>query len=196
MEAYAYQARDPELAAYAVEVKKRALRRLGQLMAEMPKAKGAREPGTKRGTTRDKNGPASLSKRGVDKHLADDARKEARMTDDQHEKSVEDAKNLAEGAARGDKGIIRAAKERRHQERKRRRKTREQELAKKIKELPAKQYGVIVADPEWEFKTQSERGHVNTAAVNHYPVSPTDVIKSRNVASIYAGRGTGRKARS
>ena len=39
MEVYAYQARDPDLASHSVEVKKRAVRRLGELMEEGPKAK-------------------------------------------------------------------------------------------------------------------------------------------------------------
>jgi hypothetical protein len=58
---YAVQAKDTELSRHATEIRLRAERRLGELMAEQPKAKGAREPNTNRGTTRDSVNPASLA---------------------------------------------------------------------------------------------------------------------------------------
>src|SRR5258708_21764697 len=48
MEVYARQAKDTELIGHATEIRKRAERRLGGLMGALPKAKGARQPGTKR----------------------------------------------------------------------------------------------------------------------------------------------------
>jgi hypothetical protein len=44
-------------------------------------AKGAREKGTKRGTTRVFEKPASLEDQGIDKNLADRARKAAGMSE-------------------------------------------------------------------------------------------------------------------
>jgi hypothetical protein len=44
MEGYAYQARDPELAGYCAEVKKRALRRLSQLMKTGAEGNRRRRP--------------------------------------------------------------------------------------------------------------------------------------------------------
>ena len=41
---YAFQARDGELAAWAVEIRERAALRLGELNAEGPKARGGRPP--------------------------------------------------------------------------------------------------------------------------------------------------------
>jgi N6-adenosine-specific RNA methylase IME4 len=63
---------------------------------------------------------------------------------------------------------------------------REQALGAAIRALPEKRYGVILADPEWQFKFWSEKGMTNSSADNHYPTSPLDVIKARNVASIAA----------
>jgi hypothetical protein len=62
---------------------------------------------------------------------------------------------------------------------------REEELAAKQTALPAKKYGVILADPEWKFEVRSERG-MDRAADNHYPTSSTDEIARRDVASIAA----------
>lgn len=58
-------------------------------------------------------------------------------------------------------------------------------LGVKQRALPAKKYGVIYADPEWEHLPWSEQGQ-NKAAANHYPVSSTAVIKARPVKDIAA----------
>jgi len=57
---------------------------------------------------------------------------------------------------------------------------REKNLAKKIKAMPDKTYGVVLADPEWHFKTHSDKGQRKSAA-NHYPVSDTQTIMSRKI---------------
>jgi N6-adenosine-specific RNA methylase IME4 len=67
-----------------------------------------------------------------------------------------------------------------------RRAAREMELGKKQLALPDKKYGVILADPEWQFEFYSPRGSVNSSADNHYETSPLDVIKARDVPSIAA----------
>jgi N6-adenosine-specific RNA methylase IME4 len=67
-----------------------------------------------------------------------------------------------------------------------RRAQREHELSAKQAALPAKRYGVIVADPEWRFEPYSRETGMDRAADNHYPTSVTDEIASRDVASIAA----------
>ena len=67
-----------------------------------------------------------------------------------------------------------------------RREAREQELAGKILALPDKKYGVILADPEWEFEPWSRETGLDRAAANHYPTSCTKVIAARDVPSIAA----------
>jgi N6-adenosine-specific RNA methylase IME4 len=52
--------------------------------------------------------------------------------------------------------------------------------------LPTKRYGVILADPEWRFEPYSRETGIDRAADNHYPTSPLDVIKARDVPSISA----------
>jgi N6-adenosine-specific RNA methylase IME4 len=72
------------------------------------------------------------------------------------------------------------------QMKKARRAERETVLAENIKALPDAKFGVIVADPEWEWKSFSEETGMDRAAANHYPTSTTDVIAQRDVASIAA----------
>jgi len=71
-------------------------------------------------------------------------------------------------------------------EKTRRRAERELDLAKQILGLPTRRYGVIVADPEWRFEPWSRVSGMDRAADNHYPTSPLEVIKARDVPSIAA----------
>jgi N6-adenosine-specific RNA methylase IME4 len=52
--------------------------------------------------------------------------------------------------------------------------------------LPQKKYGVILADPEWQFEPWSRETGLDRAADNHYPTSVTDVIAARPVQDIAA----------
>jgi N6-adenosine-specific RNA methylase IME4/ParB-like chromosome segregation protein Spo0J len=62
---------------------------------------------------------------------------------------------------------------------------KERTLAVKQMALPNKRYGVIVADPEWNFEVWSEKGK-DRAAENHYPTSNLTEIMTRDVAKISA----------
>ncbi len=66
------------------------------------------------------------------------------------------------------------------------REAREVALGARQQALPDKRYGVILADPEWQFEPYSRKTGMDRAADNHYPTSPLDVIKARPVASIAA----------
>ena len=71
-------------------------------------------------------------------------------------------------------------------EKKERRGERETTLAEKIKALPGKRYGLILADPEWRFEPYSRDSGMDRSADNHYPTSELEDIKARDVASIAA----------
>lgn len=190
MEVYAYQAKDGEIAETAVKIRRRATRRIGELMEDDRKAgllaKGARERGTKRGTTRVVEKPASLAKQGIDKNLADQARKLAAMPEDRFEAETAQAVEIAVAAALGNKEVVRAARTERHRKRTKQRAKRERELSAKIAQLPDKTYGVILADPEWKWKGWSPRGMASSSAANHYPTSDLEAIKARPVQKIAA----------
>ena len=66
------------------------------------------------------------------------------------------------------------------------RQERERALAKKIRALPNKRYGVILADPEWRFEPYSRVTGMDRAADNHYPTQTLDQIAALDVASIAA----------
>src|SRR5215472_5983010 len=79
LEHYARQARNTDAERRACEIRLRAERKAGQLLTKMPKADGAREPGTKRGTTRSPDGTASLEELGISKNQSSQWQKLGKM---------------------------------------------------------------------------------------------------------------------
>lgn len=74
----------------------------------------------------------------------------------------------------------------RRQAKQARRAEREQQLAAKTQALPDAKFNVVYADPEWTFQPWSRETGLDRSASNHYPTSPLDVIKQRDVPSIAA----------
>jgi hypothetical protein len=111
MAAYSLQAKDAELMAYSTEIKKRAVSRLGQLMDEKRKA-GELSKGTKgskiKGARVDEK--PTLESQGVDKNLADAARKAAAMTEEKFEASVKKAVVVAVASIDGTQAMVSAAR--------------------------------------------------------------------------------------
>lgn len=66
-------------------------------------------------------------------------------------------------------------------DKKERRNTRERELGAKIKALPDRRYGVILADPPWKFEVYSKDTGMDRAAGNHYPTMDVEAIKALKV---------------
>jgi N6-adenosine-specific RNA methylase IME4 len=64
------------------------------------------------------------------------------------------------------------------------RRKREAELGARQYALPDKKFGVVYADPEWSFEFWGEPGL--RGPDNHYPTSPLEAIRARDVASIAA----------
>jgi N6-adenosine-specific RNA methylase IME4 len=182
---YAKRAKDGELVGYATEIKKHAERRLGEIMEDDRKAgklaKAGRPP-----RNRVSKKPDSLTFQGIDKNLADRARKAAKVSEKDFDATVAKAVRLALAATEGNKEIIAEARAERHVKKKEQRNQRERKLADKILALPNKKYAVIVADPEWKWEAWSEKGLDATSADNHYSTSATDAIKARDVPSIAA----------
>lgn len=171
---YARQAKNKQLEADAFEIRKRAERRLGEIMAEQPKAQGARESGTNRGTTRVSEKPASLADAGIDKNLADRARKSCAIEPGEFEALI----------ARGREDIYRSAE--RAAASKIIRKEKHQAIATKARaglvlDSPGP-FSLIYADPPWrwghfgETDRESESGKGRTPD-QHYPTLTYDEIK-------------------
>ena len=188
LRAYAAQAKDAELMALSVELRKRAERRIGELIAER-RAAGKLATGGDAARARVRGGPevaTFLADDGIDKHLADRSRKAADMPKDKFEAYLAKIIALAVAHLDGEKDLVSAVRAELHEARLKQRAKREKDLATKLTALPEKKYGVILADPEWKFKTYSPKGLSLTSPDNHYVTSELEDIKARDVASIAA----------
>jgi N6-adenosine-specific RNA methylase IME4 len=184
METYAYQAKDGTLIAEATEIKMRATRRIGELMDEQKTtgrrakigrpAKGSKDPVLK------------LEDQGVDKNLAKNARALAGMTAKEFEKKIEMAITLATASTSGNAEVVKLARAERQKEKKVKRAKRQRQLAAKIKDLPDRRYGVILADPGWRFESFSEDTGEDRSAANHYTTETVIDIKNWPVPTIAA----------
>jgi len=195
MQVYATQARDKKLIAPATTIRVTAETRAGDILIEM-KAEGLRrKPGQHQGKQQVYgNGvlkaplPPKLKELGVTKeqvkrwvNLSIMKKTNPKKWQNRLDKMI----RLAVAATEGDKAVIHEARAERQAEKHASRKKRIKALAGKIAALPDKKYAVILADPEWDYQTWSEKGK-DRAAANHYTVSPTPVIKSRDVNKIAA----------
>jgi N6-adenosine-specific RNA methylase IME4 len=153
MQHYARQAKDGELIAMATEIRKRAERRLGEIMAESRKAK---PPNPKRRVVKKPDDPPTLAEQGVGKALADRARKAAAMPEDKFEAHVAHTVNVAVAATVDGREVVRAARAERQAEKRARRQKREADLGAKQLALPTKKYGVVLIDDGWRDEVWSE----------------------------------------
>jgi N6-adenosine-specific RNA methylase IME4 len=179
MAAYARQAKNRDLEADAFEIRLRSERRLGEMMQAQPKARGAIERGTKRGTTRDILKPAWLAEAGIDKNLADRARKLAALPAEQLKNLIADGRDDVRRSA--ERAILaKVNREERH----------ERIFASAKKAADPENLGpfpLIYADPPWRWDHFGNAGAVNEAgkaatADQHYPTLSYEQIKSFKVA--------------
>lgn len=92
MAAYARQAKDTELVQWATEIKVRAERRAGQMLAEMPKATGELRNSSR---SHDSTATKTLAEIGISKNESSRWQKLAAVTDTQFEQAVSAAKEVA-----------------------------------------------------------------------------------------------------
>jgi N6-adenosine-specific RNA methylase IME4 len=181
--AYARQIKNPQLEADAWEIRKRAEDKLGELSAVLPK--GAAAPGPGRGKKGVPSGGKSFKREALKE--AGISTSAAQRYEKFHQiPKAEKEKLIARGRAAIEKGKSAADTIIRQDEKGARRKERERELAAKIIALPDKKFGVIVADPEWQWEPWSHKTGMDRAAANHYPTSVLAAIKDRDVPSIVA----------
>lgn len=179
--AYCRQARDPELIERATDIKLRAERKAGQLLISM-KINGERQPAarpTKHRKEPTDSPPKTLADLEISKDQSSRWQGIAMLAEKAFEARVEEAKA---GARRS----IEATPAEKAQAKKDKRAAREVELGAKQRALPSERFGVIVADPEWQFQPWSSETGMDRAAGNHYPTSELQAIMTRDVASIAA----------
>jgi hypothetical protein len=198
---YGRLAKDRRLEIDAAELRVRAERRLGEMLAAVkatfglsagnagkgrPKIGGSDlEPPNK--TTLEAAGetPPTLAEIGIDKKLSSRAQRLASISETEIEARLTRWRQHAErGAKRITLDIMRGGDKRE------RRAARERQLGGQIAagnlDLPQQKYGVILADPEWRFEPRSRETGMDCAADNHYPTSATEIIAARPVSEIAA----------
>jgi N6-adenosine-specific RNA methylase IME4 len=103
-----------------------------------------------------------------------------RLPEEEKERRISQGRAVIEAGKSAADAIIRQG------DKKARRVQRERDLGAKQVALPNRLYGVIVADPEWQFEPWSRETGMDRAAANHYPTSVLPVIASRPVETIAA----------
>lgn len=181
MRAYARMAKDTQLEMDATELRLRAERRLGIMLAEQKKTVGMNRGGWEScGTDEEpQDRIPTLADVGIDKKLSARSQRVGGIGEQAFEAMIE---GVRERIAKGDRVSLDVSAT----DKKERRAERERELATRQAALPDKRYGVIYADPEWRFEVYSRDTGMDRAADNHYPTSGTDDICARPVADIAA----------
>jgi N6-adenosine-specific RNA methylase IME4 len=179
MRIYARQAKNSQLEADAWEIRKRAEDRLGALSSMLDKSGGGRNPQATL-PTEGKSKSIVLREAGISTSAANRYEHYNALPAEEKEEriargraAIEAGKSVADAIFRGE-------------DKAEKRDTREKILGGMQLSLPDKRYGVILADPEWRFKTYSRETGMDRAADNHYPTSTTEAICARPVASIAA----------
>lgn len=168
MRAYAKQAKNRQLEVDAVEIRFRAERRIGELMQAQKAAGGFERGGDRR--SKAASGPLkpiTIAEVGIDRHLAERARKFAAVTSAEFERFVDEWKTaMHQETERVTTNLIRAG-EREH--------TR---TDRPSRPLPPGRFRLLYADPPWCYE------HIETesrAIENHYPTMSLDDICALDV---------------
>lgn len=191
MRAYARQAQNRELEVDAAEIRFRAERRLGELIQWQKNFNGLHEGGRPKKTGLSENPvskPPKLSDVGIDKNLANRARKLAAVPEDEFESHLAEwREKVADETEKVSTNLLKAGA-----------------LAKELAEREAnqpndtctvddfavlgasgKKFGAILADPPWSYKVYSGKGKARSAE-RQYDTMTLDGIKALPVASLAA----------
>lgn len=161
------------------EIRFRAERRVGEMMKAQKETFGLAQG------RRSDLGPkptqvATLAEAGIDKHLADRARKLAAIPAGEFTSILDDwRERVADENERVTVNLLKAGEKRMSRDEK------EAALAEKIRAgidaLGQGQFGVILADPPWRFEPYSRDTGMDRAADNHYPTMEVEDIAALQV---------------
>lgn len=180
MRMYARQAKNRQLESDAFEIRLRAERRVGEMMAQQPKASA----GNPNWVSKKPDSPATLSEAGIDKNLANRARKLHALPQDEFERVVSEGRETIERGVERQilKAVEIAAAREAYDVRK--------EQGAGVQDLHAlavsgKRFSVILADPPWTFETYSGKGKQRSAE-RYYDCMSLDDIKALPVGQLAA----------
>lgn len=173
MQAYAKQAKNKELEVDAAEIRLRAERRLGEMIAVQKATVGLNAGGrpTETGANSEPVSVPTLAQIGIDKKLSSRAQKIAVVPADKFESMIANWRERV--SAENERVSVNLLRE------------GDRQILKDLPSysLPAGVYSLIYADPPWRYE------HVKTesrAIENHYPTMSLDEIKALSVDSIAA----------
>jgi N6-adenosine-specific RNA methylase IME4 len=169
---YAKVAKDTKLIEDATEIRLRAERRAGEMIAALGERRGRRK-------THGETSFPSNEEIGVTDQQSYLWQKLGALAQEDFERRVAEAQKRAVDS-------IESTAEERKMEKQQRRAEHEANLAHQIRALPTKKFGVILSDPAWKFIPWNEDTGNDRSASNHYATSRLDEIKSRDVESISA----------
>ncbi len=178
---YAKMAGNTQMEQDAAELRLRAERRGGLLIADLKRSDALHKGG--RPKTGGSDPPVSkvkLEDLGIDKEASRRFQRVSGIAEQAFEAMVARTRQrIQDGAGK----LINIDSD--TESKKLRRADRERELADKQRALPDRKFGVILADPEWKHVPWSDTG-MRKSADNHYPTTPTDEIAARPVEQIAA----------
>ena len=174
MRAYARQAKNKDLETDAAEIRIRAERRLGELIAAQKAGPGL-APGGQPYQSTCTNGEQvapTLADAGIDRKLSSRAQKMAAVPPEEFEQLVAGWRGRIESEnERVTTNLLKAGA----------RASRDERLAAQVAEMPDGEFGVIYADPAWRFEPYSRDTGMDRAADNHYPTMDLEGLKEIEV---------------
>jgi N6-adenosine-specific RNA methylase IME4 len=167
MRAYARQAKNKQLEVDAAEIRFRAERRLGQLMTAAKDAKQIAEGRPpKNGSGGDPFSRVTLAEAGIDKHLADRARKTAAVPDDEFEGIVGGWRDRVQKENERVVTNLLAAGQRAANKR----------TARAAVAPPQGKYGTIVIDPPWPMQKIEREVRPNQTGFDDPTMTEEDLV--------------------
>ena len=148
----------------AAELKLRAERRAGGMLAEMEKAKAGRPPENRSHDETDFRGAPTLSNIGISKSQSHRWQAEASVPAEEFERYVSDTRE--QGKELTSAGLYQRAKKGRAPQR-------------DAPPLPEGLFDVVYADPPWRYRAVPDR--VSSSPEHHYPTMDIEVIKALEV---------------
>jgi N6-adenosine-specific RNA methylase IME4 len=183
MRAYAKQAKNKQLEVDAAEIRIRAERRLGEMIAGQRVTVGLSEGGRPKKTPSVEEVVFSrpvLAEAGIDHKLSARAQKMAAVPEAEFESMVGEWRDRVEAEhERVTTNLLKAGEKRLARDEK------EAALAAKMRAAAASlgqgSFGVVYADPPWRFEPYSRDTGMDRAADNHYPTMLLDDIAALEV---------------
>jgi N6-adenosine-specific RNA methylase IME4 len=181
---YAKQAKNRQLEADAFEIRLRAEKRVGEMMAAQRESVGLAPAGNPNWVSEKPDSPPTLADAGIDKNLANRARKLHALPSSEFERVVADGRQAIERGV--ERQVLRAVEIAAARETYDARKEQGGTVAD-LEALAAsgKKFGAIYVDPPWSFEVYSGKGK-QKAPERHYDVMSLDDIKALPIADLAA----------